>query len=282
MVNIEHVGSSKVVLIAGGGRVYTDIAARFVNSERSLEEIISSPYSSKIVKNILDSGHLAATEMDFFIFGVSGLSRVAEVQLVRKRCASFLIKSGRAELNGKRQFNVAIPRNIADHEISYEKDGISAKINAKILLDMTEMFYSEGVAKGLPEEDLRYMKQQATTFTGVFAMNAHALLDWFKIRTCFCAQYEIRDFANKVMAICKEVSPDLFEHAGPSCVSLGYCPENKRQHKSCKAKGIITKDKAFEIMKAHKTSLESISKNDDKYILNISQNMEDTSLIPQC
>ena len=34
-------------------------------------------------------------EFDFFLFGVEGYSRVTEVQLVRKRLASYLIKSGR-------------------------------------------------------------------------------------------------------------------------------------------------------------------------------------------
>ena len=35
-MNIGRVGEGKVVLIAGGGRVYTDVAARFTRSERGL------------------------------------------------------------------------------------------------------------------------------------------------------------------------------------------------------------------------------------------------------
>ena len=48
-----YTGNGTVVLIAGGGKIYTDIAARFVRSERSVEEIAASPYSREIVKNIL-------------------------------------------------------------------------------------------------------------------------------------------------------------------------------------------------------------------------------------
>ena len=55
--------------IAGGGKIYTDVAARFVRSERSLEDIAASPYSREIVRNILSSGHRAALEFDFFLFG---------------------------------------------------------------------------------------------------------------------------------------------------------------------------------------------------------------------
>ena len=68
----SYVGDGKVYLLAGGGKAFTDIAARFVHGERSVEEICDSPYSAKIVKNILSSGHLAATEFDWFVFGIEG------------------------------------------------------------------------------------------------------------------------------------------------------------------------------------------------------------------
>ena len=47
-MNIRHVGEGTVVLIAGGGKVYTDVAARFTRSERSLAEILASPYNEKL------------------------------------------------------------------------------------------------------------------------------------------------------------------------------------------------------------------------------------------
>ena len=51
MLDEKYTGNGKVVLLAGGGKIYTDIAARFVRSERSLEEIAASPYSRQIVRN---------------------------------------------------------------------------------------------------------------------------------------------------------------------------------------------------------------------------------------
>ena len=53
---------------------------------------------------------------------------------------------------------------------------------------------------GLHEEDLRYLKPQATEFKALIGMNAHALLDWFKIRCCKNAQAEIRDMACRIFA----------------------------------------------------------------------------------
>lgn len=252
MLGEKFTGQGKVVLLAGGGKIFTDIAARFVRSERSLEEIAASPYSKQIVRNILDSNHRAALEFDFFLFGVEGYSRVTETQLVRKRIASYLIKSGRAELGGKRAFNVVYPQNVAHFGAKVTlPDGHEAFLNGRDLAELTRQWYEAGIDKGLPEEDLRYLKPQATEFRAIIGMNAHALYDWFAIRTCKNAQAEIRDLALKMLSICRKTAPDLFENAGPSCVHLGYCPENGLQNPACRNK-IITKDKALEILKANR------------------------------
>ena len=157
MLDEKYTGNGKVVLLAGGGKIYTDIAARFVRSERSLEEIVASPYSRQIVRNILESGHRAALEFDFFLFGVEGYSRVTETQLVRKRLASYLIKSGRAELGGKRRFSVVYPASVRDFgaEVTLP-DGHTTRLTGRDLADLTRQWYDAGLEAGLPEEDLRY------------------------------------------------------------------------------------------------------------------------------
>ncbi len=247
-MNVRKVGEGRVVLIAGGGRVYTDIAARFTRSERSLDEIISSEYNRDLVRSIVEKGHLAATEFDYFIFGVEGYSRVTEVQLVRKRLANYLIKSGRPEKHGKRSFDVVVPETILENRAACTlPDGRRIEIDGNDLLSLMEQWYDAGVANGFREEDLRYLKPQATEFKAIIGMNAHALLDWFKIRCCKNAQAEIRDLAVKMMRLCREAAPDLFRDAGPSCVSLGYCPENEFQNPSCT---MITKKQAMELLRA--------------------------------
>ncbi len=274
-----YVGNGKVELIAGGGKIYTDTAARFVRSERDLEDIISTPYSSELVKRIINSGHEAAVEFDFFIFGIEGYARVTEVQLVRKRLASYMIKSGRADKSGKRSFDIVIPKNIdkfqAEESFPVDKitlqDGtplseylsddekeVLLSYNADKIMGMIENWYNQGVDDGLPEEDLRYLKPQATEFKALIGMNAHALRDWFRIRCCKNAQGEIRDMANKMLSICKKTAVDLFADAGPNCIRLGYCPENEMQHKDCRGK-IVTKNEALEILKKHSKKNENVA-----------------------
>ncbi|MBD5553404.1 MAG: FAD-dependent thymidylate synthase [Desulfovibrio sp.] len=252
MLDEAYTGSGKVILLAGGGKIFTDIAARFVRSERELEEIAASPYSRQIVRNIIDSNHRAALEFDYFLFGIDGYSRVTETQLVRKRLASYLIKSGRAELGGNRAFKVVYPEQAAQFAADVElPDGRRAKLSGRDLADLAAQWYAAGVASGLAEEDLRYLKPQATVFKAIVGMNAHALLDWFAIRCCRNAQAEIRDLAWKMLKLCRSAAPDLFANAGPNCVQLGYCPENDLQNAACAGR-ILTKREALRILAGHR------------------------------
>jgi thymidylate synthase (FAD) len=263
-VRKSYVGQGKVELIAGGGRIYTDVAARFVRSEKPLTEILDAPYSGDLVSQILASGHKAALEFDYFLFGVEGYSRVTEVQLVRKRIASYMLKSGRPDKGGRRSFDVVVPRSVEGLEALVELSAselilpasatpapgsVSLRVTADCLLRLVESWYEAGVSEGVPEEDLRYLKPQATEFKGLIGMNAHALLDWFSIRCCRNAQAEIRDMADKMLRLCREAAPDLFAGAGPNCQVLGYCPEDKLQNKACRGK-VLTRKRALEILKA--------------------------------
>lgn len=268
----SYVGEGNVQLIAGGGRIYTDIAARFVSSERSLDEIIATPYSKELVLRIVNSGHKAAVEFDYFLFGLEGYARVTEVQLVRKRIASYMIKTGRLNKNGKRLFSVVLPKGIENNIINHKLpvrlltlsdgtplqnylpqgiDELNYNIGVDEILKIIETWYEVGIEKGFPEEDLRYIKPQATEFKAIIGMNAHALLDWFNVRCCKRAQTEIRDLATKMLRICKEIAPDLFVNAGPQCHLLGYCPENEAQHEECQGK-VITKEKALKLLRGYK------------------------------
>ena len=248
MLAEQFTGQGQVLLLAGGGKIYTDIAARFVASERDLDDIVTSPYSRTIVQNILKSGHRAALEFDYFLFGVAGYSRVTEVQLVRKRLASYLIKSGRAELGGKRRYSVVYPEKIANFAAPVTlPDGHKVQLSGRDIAELSRQWYEAGIEEGLPEEDLRYLKPQATEFKAIIGMNAHALLDWFAIRLCRNAQHEIRDLASKMCKLCRKAAPDLFAEAGPSCTQLGYCPENARQNAVCRGK-ILTKEEALKIL----------------------------------
>ena len=219
MVNEFKVGNGKVFLLAGGGKIFTSTVAKFCRSEKDVEDIIAEPESKALIKAILNSRHYAALEFDDFIFAAQGFSRVTEVQLVRKRLASYMISSGRIEKHGKRAFDVVIPPSI--HNVKAQLGLDPSKImlrsttgNGMItnvplseilpfiqhqfgmsnaptviydydymdILNLICTWYDIGVDQGIPEEELRFMKPQATSTKIAIKMNAHALRDWAMIR----------------------------------------------------------------------------------------------------
>jgi thymidylate synthase (FAD) len=75
-------------------------------------------------------------------------------------------------------------------------------------------------------EDARFVLPNACGTKMVVTMNARSLHNFFRHRCCNRAQWEIQDVANKMLALVKEVAPELFKKAGPPCVN-GPCPEGK-------------------------------------------------------
>ena len=70
------------------------------------------------------------------------------------------------------------------------------------------------------------MLPNACTTKIMMTMNARSLLNFFRHRCCNRAQWEIRELAEKMLALCLEAAPRLFKNAGPACLT-GPCPEGK-------------------------------------------------------
>lgn len=81
-------------------------------------------------------------------------------------------------------------------------------------------------AEKFANENARAVLPNATTTNFVVTMNARELLHFFELRCCNRAQDEIRELANKMLDLVKQVAPNMFKNAGPSCVR-GACSEGK-------------------------------------------------------
>ena len=75
-------------------------------------------------------------------------------------------------------------------------------------------------------------------------MNTRSLYNFFKLRCCNRAQWEICDMAWLRLAEVRTVSPLLFRYAGPACVR-GACSE-----------GAMTCGKAAEVRARHRAMTE--------------------------
>ena len=94
------------------------------------------------------------------------------------------------------------------------------------------------MAEGMPEkaarakagkqanEDARFVLPNACETKMVVTMNARSLQNFFHLRCCSRAQWEIRQLAEEMFKLVYPVAPHIFAKSGPACVS-GPCPEGK-------------------------------------------------------
>ena len=208
---------------------------------REIEEGLDEKAIEKFLAMLVDLGHESPIEHISFTFGVEGISRTLTHQLVRHRIASFSQQSQRYVR--LKQFEYIIPPSIeGDEEAkklfieSMEKDQEYYNKITEILYNkyykeyMENAKFSEKDAKSKAEkkaiEDARYVFPNACETKIVFTMNARSLMNFFRLRTCERAQWEIREMATEMLKKVKKVYPNLFKNAGPACLN-GLCPEGK-------------------------------------------------------
>lgn len=172
----------------------------------------------KSLRSAISSGHEAVLEHWSATFAVSGVSRALTHQLVRHRVASYSQQSQRyVDMDG---FDYVVPESILNRPDSLEQFKWGMKAIQKV--------YKTLLAYGIDMEDARYILPNACTTNIIVSMNARQLRHFFALRCCNRAQKEIRELADKMLELVKDVAPTIFENAGASCVQAGYCPEGKR------------------------------------------------------
>lgn len=235
-------------------------AARLCYSPVGVEEIEESLNEEKVesfLKLLVDMGHESPIEHLTYSFGVQGVSRTLTHQLVRHRIGSYSQQSQRyVKLE---QFEYITPPHIENNERAkeifikaMEEDQKHYDKLASILFDE---HFNKHIEEGLSEkkakqkaekeaiEDARYVFPNACETKIVFTMNARTLLNFFKLRCCNRAQWEIRELAIKMLEEVRKVSPVLFKNAGPTCIN-GPCEE-----------GIMTCGKIIEVREFFKEGI---------------------------
>ena len=216
-------------------------AAKLCYSNVGTTEILSGltdEKADKFIEKLASLGHESPIEHVSFTFAVEGVSRVLTHQLVRHRMASYSQQSQRyVKLD---QFEYIMPPMIeknenakaifikAMQEDQIHYDNLVETLQSSYYNEFFEDGYSEKKSKSMSEkkaiEDARFVFPNACETKIVFTMNARTLMHFFKHRCCDRAQWEIRDLADEMLELVKEVSPTLFKFAGPNCVN-GPCPE---------------------------------------------------------
>lgn len=208
------------------------------SSIKDIEEGLTEEKTQSFLNMLVDLGHESPIEHISFTFGAEGVSRTLTHQLVRHRIASYSQQSQRyVKLS---DFKYVIPP-----EIKNDKEAKKIFIEAmekdthyynKITDILYEKHLNRYISDGLSEkkakskaekeaiEDARYVFPNACETKIVFTMNARVLLNFFRLRTCNRAQWEIRELAIEMLKLVQKVYPALFKDAGPGCTK-GSCPE---------------------------------------------------------
>lgn len=218
-------------------------AAKLCYSHSDVTEIsenLTEESTAKFVKMLSSFGHESPIEHVSFTFGIEGVSRALLAQITRHRIASYSVQSQRYVTMDDFPF-VTPPEieNIPEAKALFEEamaadrnyyDRLSKLLKAHHKKENLSLGLDEKAADKAAEkkanEDARFVLPNACETKMVVTMNARSLLNFFKVRCCSRAQWEIREVAEKMYSLVYAVAPNLFAAAGPSCVN-GACTEGK-------------------------------------------------------
>ncbi len=216
-------------------------AAKLCYSAVGTDEImegLTPEKTEKFIDMLSSLGHESPVEHVTFTFAIEGVSRSLLAQLTRHRIASYSVQSQRYV--GKENFEYIIPPEIdaipEARELFVKAMENDRETYRELNRILTEKHTADNIKAGMDEkkaasaaskkanEDSRYVLSNACDTKIVMTFNVRSLYNFFSLRCCSRAQWEIRELACKMLSLVKEVSPTLFKNAGPSCVS-GACSE---------------------------------------------------------
>lgn len=199
----------------------------------SLMEGLTPEKTEKFLNMLFELGHESPIEHVTFTFAIEGISRACSHQLVRHRIASYSQKSQRYV--DETQFDYVIPESIKNNAAARDVyDTLMSSIQLgydtirkTLIKDFVDDGMDEKAAEKKANEDSRMVLPNACQTSIIVTMNVRSLFNFFKLRCCNRAQWEIRELAIEMYKLCENVAPDIFRHAGPSCAVTGKCSEGK-------------------------------------------------------
>ena len=234
VVLLAHTPTPEQTVAAAARLCYSD------TDVEALRESISQERAEQFVEMLDGFGHESPVEHVTFTFGIEGVSRSFLAQVTRHRIASYSVQSQRyVRLE---DFRYVIPPEIeadpAAKAAFIDAMNADAKHYLELVKALEEKHTHTLMEQGMPEktarakaskmanEDARFVLPNACETKMVVTMNARSLQNFFHLRCCSRAQWEIRQLAEEMLRLVYPVAPHIFAKAGPACVS-GPCPEGK-------------------------------------------------------
>mgnify|MGYP005803813511 CR=1 FL=1 len=218
-------------------------AAKLCYSDAHIEillEGLTPEKTASFLQKLIDLGHASPIEHASFTFGIEGVSRTFLAQVTRHRIASFSVQSQRyVRLE---DFRYVIPPEIEALPEAKEKFieamNEEARNYLSLVKSLEEAHTQRLMAQGMEEkaarakaskqanEDARFVLPNACETKMVMTMNCRSLQNFFNLRCCNRAQWEIRAVADEMLRLVLPLAPHIFATAGPRCLT-GPCPEGR-------------------------------------------------------
>lgn len=189
-----------------------------------LHEKVSGRDQAGFIKKLADLGHASTFEHASFTFAIEGVSRALLAQITRHRIASFSVQSQRYVYQSGQMdsINYVVPPAIrALGDAAVEKFDAQMRQMTAWYREWVDALGGKGQSAN---EDARFVLPNACETRMLVTMNARELMHFFELRCCNRAQWEIRELAWRMLALCLKAAPNLFGSAGPACVR-GACGE---------------------------------------------------------
>lgn len=208
-------------------------AARLCYSNKTIDTLYDGMNNPEdMIKMLIDMGHESPLEHASFTFGIEGVSRSLLAQLTRHRIASYSVKSQRYVDESK--LEVVVPPAIAQDERAKAMFDETTEYLRQKYISLRDILKEKYISEGMDQkaaqkkaiEDARFVLPNACETSLIMTMNVRSLFNFFSLRCCNRAQWEIRALADEMLRQVKEVAPALFKNAGAPCVS-GPCNQGK-------------------------------------------------------
>lgn len=166
--------------------------------------------AKKLIKRIIESGHMSILEHISFTFSIEDVPVYLVSQLTRHRMASFAVTSFRYNnLTKKGTEDITyVPRELTDEQKEIFGEAILSSFSK----------YSKLIEDGVKPEVARGILPQGAFTNLIMTMNARELFHFFDLRNCLRADQPIRELAGTILEICKQLDPYLFNFAKHTCM----------------------------------------------------------------
>jgi thymidylate synthase (FAD) len=162
-------------------------------------------WTERLVRGARIWGHYDVFEHVVYWFSVEGVSRALTHQLVRHRLASYSQLSGRL-------------KNIEDAYVTPQLEYVKDENKRRELLAVFERIYRQQfkdyemlVSQGVAIEDARYILPNGQMTAIMITVNARSLMHILRMRLDPAAQWEIREMAERMLALVRPTAPILWE-----------------------------------------------------------------------